>query len=248
MNETSAFPAEQRASQSAAARGVLVWDFPVRVFHWLLALNFAIAWFTAESEIWRLVHVVAGYTVAGLVAFRLVWGLIGTRHARFANFVRGPAAALDYLKNTLRGEHPSHAGHNPAGALAIVGLLALAALTVASGWAFYNEFGGEWLGELHEVLANTMLGLVVLHLAAVLVTSILARENLVKAMWTGRKQSAQQGEGITRPWHALGLVLLVAVPAFWAWELSQSPGGVGLSSLSGLSGERQHQRHHEQDD
>ena len=73
MNETSAFPAEPSTSQ-AAARGVLVWDFPVRVFHWLLALNFAIAWLTAESETWRLVHVIAGYTVAGLVAFRLAVG------------------------------------------------------------------------------------------------------------------------------------------------------------------------------
>jgi cytochrome b len=248
MNETSVFPAEPGISQPAATRGVLVWDFPVRVFHWLLALNFAIAWVTAESETWRLVHLTAGYTVAGLVAFRLIWGLVGTRHARFASFIRGPRAVFDYLKNTLRGEHPGHAGHNPAGALAIVGLLTLAALTAASGWAFYNEFGGEWLGELHEGLANVMLGLILLHLAAVLVTSILARENLVKAMWTGRKQSAHEGDGIARPWHSLGVLMLVMVAGFWTWQLSQGPGVTGLPSLSSLSGERQHHGHHEHDD
>ena len=106
MNETSAFPAEP-SHPKPADRGVLIWDFPVRVFHWLLVLNFAIAWLTAESEPWRLVHVIAGYTVAALVAFRLLWGLVGTRHARFSSFVRGPRAVLDYLGILLRGRHPS---------------------------------------------------------------------------------------------------------------------------------------------
>ena len=242
MNETSAFPAERSPSQ-AAARGVLIWDVPVRVFHWLLALNFVIAWLTAESETWRLVHVIAGYTVAGLVAFRLLWGLVGTRHARFGSFVRGPRAALAYLKDSLRGRHPRHAGHNPAGALAIVALLALAALTTASGWAFYNETGGEWLEEVHEVLANAMLGLVLLHLAAVLVTSVLTRDNLVKAMWTGRKQAVERQDGIKRPWRGIGIVLLVAVLGFWWFQWTEAGNTVGVPSVSRLAGER-----HQHDD
>ena len=104
----------------------LVWDVPVRVFHWLLVLCFAGAWLTAESEHWRLVHVTLGYTMAGLVAFRVLWGLVGTRYARFASFVRGPSAVLGYLKSLI-GRHPEHhTGHNPAGALAIVaGLFAV---------------------------------------------------------------------------------------------------------------------------
>lgn len=99
----------------------LVWDAPVRVFHWLLAISFAVAYLSAESERWGLVHVTAGYTMAGLVAFRVVWGLVGTRHARFTDFVRGPRAVLGYLRSLVTGRPQHHAGHNPAGALAIIG-------------------------------------------------------------------------------------------------------------------------------
>ena len=92
----------------------------MRGFHWLLAVSFALAWVTAEGERWRLMHVTAGYTVAGLVAFRFVWGLVGSRHSRFSDFVRGPRAIAAYLGSLLRGRPEHHAGHNPAGALAIV--------------------------------------------------------------------------------------------------------------------------------
>ena len=154
MNTVSASRAERRAR-------TLVWDAPVRVFHWLLAACFAVAWLTSESERWQLVHVTAGYTMAGLVAFRVLWGVVGTRHARFTDFVRGPWAAVDYLVS-LAERHPQHhAGHNPAGGLAIVALLALAALTTGAGWASYHELGGHWLEEVHEILAGLMLALVV---------------------------------------------------------------------------------------
>ena len=88
MSETSVSPADVSATP-ASSRKVLVWDAPVRVFHWLMVASFAGAYLTAESERWRLLHVTLGYTMAGLVAFRIVWGLVGTRHARFASFVRG---------------------------------------------------------------------------------------------------------------------------------------------------------------
>ena len=96
MNTPLASPADAPAAESAHTpplRTVLVWDAPTRVGHWLIALSFAGAWLTAESERWRLVHVTLGYTLAALVVFRLVWGLVGTRHARFASFVRGPAVS-----------------------------------------------------------------------------------------------------------------------------------------------------------
>jgi cytochrome b len=176
-------------SASRADR-VLVWDLPVRLFQWLLAASFAGAYLTSESERWRQVHVVFGYTVAGLIAFRVLWGFVGGRYARFSEFVRGPSAAYDYVKSLLTGRPQHYTGHNPAGALAIVALLALGALAALSGYATYNDFGGEWLEEVHEALANTMLALVVLHLAGVLVGSIAHGENLVRAMLTGRKRRA----------------------------------------------------------
>lgn len=220
----------------------LVWDVPVRVFHWLLVLCFAGAWITAESEHWRLVHVTLGYTMAGLVAFRVLWGLVGTRHARFASFVRGPSAVLGHLKSLL-GRHPEHhTGHNPAGALAIVGLLTLIAVTAASGFATYNELGGEWLEELHEVAAHGLLILVGVHVAGVLVGSVVHKENLVRAMFTGRKP-VPASEGIRRAWAPLAVALLAAVLGFW-WVQYESAPPASLAQAAALS----HDKHDEHDD
>ena len=135
---------------------ILVWDLPVRVFHALLALSFFGAFITAESERWARVHIALGYTVAGLVAFRLLLGLLGTRTARFASFVRSPRAAWAYLKSLLGPRPQHHVGHNPAGGWAIVGLLGLALVTTLSGWLQFNDLGPGWLEDLHEGAANTM--------------------------------------------------------------------------------------------
>ena len=197
---------------------ILVWDAPVRVFHWLLVLSFFGAFLTAESERWRLVHVTLGYTVGGLVAFRLLWGLVGTRHARFAAFVRGPRVIGRYLLSLVIGRPEHGVGHNPAGALAIVLLLGLSLVTVASGWLTYEDIGGHWLEELHEGAANFMLAVVGVHVAGVVMSSWLHRENLVRAMLTGRKQG-EPGEAIRRSWWPLGLLLLLAVLAFWWWQM-----------------------------
>ena len=201
---------------------IRVWDAPVRVFHWLLVLSFAGAYLTAESERWRLVHVSLGYTMAGLVAFRILWGLLGTRYARFSNFVRGPTAVLRYLRSLMRGQPEHYLGHNPAGAFAIVLLLLLSACVVVSGWASYNDVGGRWLDELHEGAANLMLALTGIHVAGVVVSSWLHRENLVRAMVTGSKEGAPEA-GIQRAWRPLALLLLVAVLGFWWLQWQSSP-------------------------
>ena len=168
MNTVSAFPADTAptSGHTRSVRKVLIWDAPVRVFHWLMVLSFAGAYVTAESERWRLVHVTLGYTMAGLVAFRVLWGLIGTRHARFSSFVRGPGAIARYLRSLVGGrpEHP--AGHNPAGALAIIALLGMTIVVGATGWATYNEAGGQVFEALHEGAANLMLGIVAVHVGA----------------------------------------------------------------------------------
>lgn len=210
----------------ATARRVLVWDAPVRLFHWLTVLSFAGAYLTAESERWRLLHVTLGYTMAGLVVFRLLWGLVGTRHARFASFVRGPAAAARYLGSLVRGRPEHHAGHNPAGALAIVALLGLALAVAFSGWATYDGGFGDWAEDLHEAAANGMLALVALHIAAVLLASRLHRENLVGAMFSGRKLGSPQ-DAIRRAWTSVATLMLVAVLGFWwlQWQAAPAAGG-----------------------
>jgi cytochrome b len=201
---------------------ILVWDVPVRVFHWLMVLCFAGAYITSEGERWRLVHVTLGYTMAGLVGFRVLWGLMGTRYARFSNFVRGPARVAGYLRSLLGGAPEHYTGHNPAGAVAIVLLLLCAVLISLTGWASYNEMGGEWLSELHEGAGNAMLALVGVHLAGVAVSTLLHGENLVRAMVTGTKVG-DAIDAVRSPhwWVALGLVMAVVV--FWVLQWQGAP-------------------------
>lgn len=212
------------------ARAVLVWDAPLRVFHWLLAASFAGAWLTAESDRLHVVHLTLGYTVAGLVAFRVLWGLVGTRHARFASFVRGPRAVLGYLRSLVGGRPEHHAGHNPAGALAIVALLLLATALTATGWGAHTGFGGRGVSELHEGIATAMLALVGVHVAAVAISSWLHRENLVRAMVTGRK-AADRRDGIRRTWRGLAAAMLVTVLGFW-WLQWEAPAADAMATAA----------------
>jgi cytochrome b len=225
MNATSAHPSnETQASANTATRDttVLIWDAPVRVFHWLMALCFAGAYATAEGESWRLVHVTLGYTLAGLVAFRIVWGFIGTRHARFSSFVKGPQAVTRYLRSLPSAEPEHHTGHNPAGAWAILGMLALAAAIATTGWMTYNDLAGEWAEELHDAIAEGMLVLVCLHIAAVVASSWLHRENLPRSMVSGHKK-APSSQGIRSTWRSIAVALMVAVLTFWYWQWRDSP-------------------------
>jgi cytochrome b len=170
---------------------IAVWDVPVRLFHWIFASSFLGAYLTSESERWRDVHLIAGYTLAAMLLFRVLWGFIGSRYARFTEFWPTPSGLKSYL-GSLFSRRPQHfVGHNPAGAVAIFALLSLGGLTAASGWINYAEFGGptiaHWMEEIHEGLANAMLVIVGIHLAGVVVSSWLHRENLVRAMITGSK-------------------------------------------------------------
>lgn len=221
MNTTSASPADT-AQRPSARTNILVWDAPVRLFHWLMVLSFAGAWLTSESERLQLLHITFGYTMIGLVVFRIVWGLIGTRHARFSDFVRGPRAVLRDLGALLRGRPAHHLGHTPAGAVAIVALLGLTLVVTALGWATYNDLGGHGLEEAHEAAATLMLLVVVAHVVAVVLTSLLRGENLVRAMVTGRKQG-EPGQGIRRAWVSLAVVMLAAVLGFWSLQWQSRP-------------------------
>lgn len=168
---------------------VPVWDVFVRVFHWSLAVSFAVAWITADE--WDQLHEWAGYTAGALVGLRIVWGFVGARHARFSDFVNSPFVVLGYLKDSLRGRERRFLGHNPAGGAMIIALLTGICCLGATGWMMTSNafWGVEWVEDVHEVLANGLLALVVLHVAGVLVASFSHRENLVLAMLTGRKRA-----------------------------------------------------------
>ncbi len=204
---------------------VRVWDLPVRVFHWSFAVAFAGAYLLGESERWRDVHVALGYAAAALVGFRLVWGFVGTHHARFASFRYTPVQAWQYLSKLSRGQAAHHTGHNPAGSWAIYALLALGLATAVSGWLRYEDVGGEAVEAAHELLANAWLGLVILHVAAVLTSSVLHRENLPRAMLSGYKQAAA-GEPDVAPRTAVGVGLLLATVALVAGLIVRGAGSV----------------------
>ena len=201
---------------------IRIWDAPVRVFHWLLVLSFVGAYLTAESEVWRLVHVTLGYTLGGLLAFRLVWGVIGTRYARFSSFVRGPGAVIQYLKAIKAKQPEHHLGHNPAGAVAIVLLMLLGLGITVTGYITYNDLGPGWVGELHDLLANAMVLVIIGHLVGVVTASLQHKENLVRSMVTGFKTGAAD-QGIRRTWAVVAVAIVISVLGFWWLQWQSAP-------------------------
>jgi len=195
---------------------ILVWDLPTRIFHWTLVVSFAVAFLTGESERWLDFHVLLGYTVLGLIAFRLVWGFVGTRYVRFAALVRCVPYVVRYLAQLLRGYGWHSVGHNPAGVVAIGLLLLLGIASGASGGVVYEEIGGDWLEELHAFISYAMLAVVFAHIAGVLVSCRLQGENLIVAMITGKKQG-EAHQAISNSYPLIGLLLLTALIGFWIW-------------------------------
>lgn len=175
---------------SPEAKIVRVWDPFVRIFHWSLAGLFAVAFVTGDEIEW--LHIRVGYAIAALVALRIVWGFVGTRYARFTDFVRSPRETATYMRQAARWKAPRHLGHNPAGGVMVVALLASIAGIAATGFAMTTDafWGAQWMEDLHEGLVYTTIGLIALHVAGVLFSSLEHGENLVKAMISGRKRES----------------------------------------------------------
>jgi len=220
---------ENRKLPQEGEQPVLIWDLPTRVFHWLLAASFFIALASGDSDRFRDVHVFSGYLILGLICFRVLWGFAGSRYARFKSFLFGPRAALDYVKDLLAAKAGRHLGHNPAGSWAVFALLALGLLICVSGLVVLGAeeshgvlkgFSGHPLGELtkelHESLSWLMFALVLMHLAGVVVESRVHRENLVKAMLTGRKPGGA-GDGIDTSHRLVAIAILVCAATGTAW-------------------------------
>jgi cytochrome b len=177
------------AGGPAASATVKVWDLFVRLFHWSLVALFAIAYATGDDA--QRVHIAAGYAIAGLLALRIVWGFIGPRHARFADFIRTPRVVLSHLRDVMLFRAPRHIGHNPAGGAMVLALIAMLIATSATGYLMTTDayWGSKTFEEAHEALANATIALIAIHVLGVLVASFAHGENLVAAMINGRKRA-----------------------------------------------------------
>jgi len=216
-----------------------VWDLPVRIFHWGLASAFLAAFVTNRLGVtYFKYHVWAGYAVLALVAFRVVWGFLGTRHARFGNFLRKPREVLAYVRSLFSGHGPHYAGHNPAGALMVLALLAGAGVQAVTGlfsndeifnvgplYGLVTKAQSLALTSVHSKLFYVLAAAIAAHVLAVLAHKIFKGENLVRAMITGRKPAAvtppEEAISSSRLWLAAPLALLVV--AALAWVVLHAP-------------------------
>lgn len=167
---------------------VKVWDPFVRVFHWSLVTLFVVAFLTGDEVEW--LHLAVGYGIATLLALRIVWGFVGPRHARFSDFMRPLREVLAYFRSVLLLRPRRYLGHNPAGGVMIVALLSVLIGISVTGCMMTTDafWGAKWVEEVHEALAYSMLGLIALHVLGVVVSGLMHRENLVKAMLAGHKR------------------------------------------------------------
>jgi cytochrome b len=184
---------------------VRVWDPLIRIFHWTLVAAFTVAFFTDDEDL-LLPHVWAGYVVVGLLIFRLLWGFVGSAHARFSDFAFAPSRVVSFLWDTFQGDAKRYLGHNPAGGWMIILLLVMLTLLSITGLVLYaaDNHAGPLAGlmagagrdvedvfeGLHEFFANFTIFLVIIHVAGVVVESILHKENLTWAMVSGYKRAS----------------------------------------------------------
>lgn len=232
-------------SPASAAETIPVWDLPTRIFHWTLVLCIALLAYSGEfgglnisiplpggSQLVMAnmdIHMLLGETVLGLVIFRLIWGVIGSSTARFSSFIRGPKAVFAYLSALRRGELPLAVGHNPAGGLMILALLALAFAQVGSGLFANDDIFSEGplahlvsgstsnlLTEVHGAVFSLLLIAIAAHVGAALYYR-LRGENLIKAMVTGRKEAALLPANASAP--RLAPVWLAVPVAAIAWGI-----------------------------
>ncbi|NML86085.1 cytochrome b/b6 domain-containing protein [Polaromonas sp.] len=228
-SESAAAPAglQTRAPLPASRRVV---DATTRMLHWLMALSFAGAYLTADGERWRMVHVTLGYTLAGLLLCRVLWGLFGPRHARLSVLMRKLKGLPAWLKSLPAVKSPGtlqpawRQGQNFLMALAVLLILCVVLPLTLSGYAVWDEWGGEWLENVHEFFGNAMLAVVLVHIGLIAMLSLLRRKNQALPMLTGRV--AGPGPDLAKRNHGiLAAVVLACVMGFWGWQWTAAPQG-----------------------
>ena len=220
-------PQAQTPNTPVKDRVVKVWDFPTRIFHWALVFVVALAWVSSEADggaFW--IHVYSGTLLIGFVAFRAVWGVIGSRHAQFGDFVHGPEKVSSYTARLMAFRPPYSLGHNPLGGWMVIALIVVILLAVLTGLMTSEDgyvgplahIGGGFLGEAHEGVANFLLALIFVHVVGVFAHGIVSRENLPRAMITGDKHVPAdvpaediKPVGMVRPLIALAIAMAVVL-------------------------------------
>ena len=208
-----------------------VWDLPIRLYHWLLAVLIAFSWWSVKNHHtdW---HIWSGIAVLTLLIFRLLWGFVGSSTARFVNFIRGPRAVLGYFRGSWKG-----IGHNPLGALSVLALLGATAVQVGLGLIAEDEDGiyagplsrlvsidtSDWARELHESWVNVLLGLIVLHVAAIIYYRVAVGRHLTSGMITGRNAVDPSAEPMRPGKWWMALLCLVAALAVSRWVVAGLP-------------------------
>lgn len=230
-----AAPASPAVSPHPARRII---DAPTRVLHWLLAFSFTGAYLSAESERWQLLHFTLGYTVLGLVLFRLVWSLVGPQRSRWRAWSSKLIGLPQQLKAWPAGRGnllASYAGLNTLAVVAVLGALLFAA---ASGLTLEQQWLGEWVEDVHGALGDVALAVVLAHLGLILGVSLLRRHNHALPMLTG-KTPGQGPDLVKRPLTPLALLIVAAVAAFWYWQWQTAPADLGPLDRPAV-GSRQH--------
>lgn len=222
-------------------------DATTRMLHWLMALSFTGAYLTADGERWRLVHVSLGYTLAGLLVARVLWGLLGPRQARLSMLWRKLQGLPAWFKSLPTVTSPAalqpvwRQGQNLMMALVVVLILGAVIPLTLSGYAVWDEWGGEWFEDVHEFFGNTLLMMVLAHIGLMAVMSLLRRKNQALPMLTGRVPGA--GPDLAKRNHGLLAALVLAcVLGFWGWQWREAPQNTGTDAV-----QIDNQRHHDDD-
>ncbi|WP_319405528.1 cytochrome b/b6 domain-containing protein [uncultured Desulfosarcina sp.] len=214
--------ASERSKPSEASnRLILVWDLPTRLFHWLLVMLVIASFATGKiGGLWMQYHMWSGYAIFGLLLFRVAWGFVGGRHARFSNFVYGPGAVLRYARTMLNREASRHLGHNPLGGWSVLAMLIALLVQAVTGlfanddifiegplYPWVSKATSDWLTHIHKLNQEVILLLVAVHVVAVFFYLILKHENLIRPMFTGRKHWGAEDQSST---NLLGMAALIA--------------------------------------
>lgn len=217
----------------------LVWDLPLRIFHWLLVLSLGGLWATGEAGFeWLEYHMYLGYFTLGLIVFRVIWGFVGPRHARFSNFLAGPSAIWRYARGLGAGTMIQTAGHNPLGGISVIVMLVLVSVQIGTGLftsddiLYTGPYNGavstdlaEELSTLHAQNFNIILIAVALHIIAIAFYFLVKKQNLVGAMFHGKKPASHvpEHEAITKSEIVKAVIVIVISAALVYWFINAAP-------------------------